>query len=49
MHRLDTLCQLRVLPLASAGRKAALDEGQWYKVGRPLHVRVCCLVCMYLK
>lgn len=25
-ERLDTLCQLRVLP---TGRKAALDEGQW--------------------
>ena len=30
-ERLDTLCQLRVLPSGSAGRKAALDEGQWYK------------------
>lgn len=29
-ERLDTLCQLRVLPPTS-GRKAALDEGQWYK------------------
>lgn len=29
-ERLDTLCQLRVLP-PTTGRKAALDEGQWYK------------------
>jgi len=37
-ERLDTLCQLRILPAAAAaaggaggGRKPALDEGQWYK------------------
>lgn len=29
-ERLDTLCQLRVLPGPNAGRKAALDEGQWW-------------------
>ena len=32
-ERLDTLCQLRVLPGPNAGRKAALDEGQWWVEG----------------
>jgi len=33
-ERLDTLCQLRILPMTgghSEVRRAALDEGQWYK------------------